>query len=457
MSEDPTLFLPAIEPFMALWQKLRISVVAVLKNDQWISLSTRIALSHMESELEFFIQPTPDFVGLSIDSPLSSLDGFLKDISTKGTFRVRIADRDLNIFLTLAYANGDSNPQKNYFGAPFSTLNHEHNRSFAWGESKFRLSNQNIEYQGSVISFEKLNVVSSKLRTHVPPFNGVKELLVYLDAPFDKHQNQTALEFIAPLPFSMTCSDNTVTVCGPNKAMGQLRVIGFFDTGQADVDFKDTFPIGKTPPGSLAGDIPWPEKSTRGDLFLFFKDHQIGSVSVRRWVGTTSWKIQVEEFFDAERALLKKGLEARKEQTEFELAVVRLLNQLRIPAIWYGDRQYQDRPDLAASLELKNEWIVVFGECTVQKPSVKFTPLLTRKKELEKLLHGDVRVLPVVFTSSTLSSADKEQARQDGIALVGADELTTLLRGVDQAWGPTRVIEYLDSIMTASFGLLGQI
>ncbi len=139
---------------------------------------------------------------------------------------------------------------------------------------------------------------------------------------------------------------------------------------------------------------------------------------------------------------------ARKEQAEFEFAVVRLLNELRTPTIWYGDRQYQDRPDLAACIELKNEWIVLLGECTVQKPSVKFTPLLTRKRELEKLLQGDVRVLAAVFTSSTLSSADKEQARQDGIALVGAEELAALLQGVVQEWGPDEVIAYLNGLLT---------
>ena len=123
-----------------------------------------------------------------------------------------------------------------------------------------------------------------------------------------------------------------------------------------------------------------------------------------------------------------------EEQTELELAVTRLLTELQIPATWYGDRQFQDRPDLAACLELKNEWVVLLGECTVQKPSVKFTSLLTRSRELESALQGEVRIIPAVFTSSTLSSADRGQAREDGIALVGADELAVLSRGVDQQW-----------------------
>jgi hypothetical protein len=234
--------------------------------------------------------------------------------------------------------------------------------------------------------------------------------------------------------------------------MQQLRVIGFFDTGHATAKLQDVvIPNDNSRLGVVSGAIPWPEKSRTGKLFLYFQNHETGSVSVRRWAGTTNWRIQVQEFFDGSRTILKKGLEARKEQTELELAVVRLLNELRTPTIWYGDRQYQDRPDLAACMESKNEWIVLLGECTVQKPSVKFTPLLTRKRELQGSLQGEVRVVPVVFTSSTLSSADKEQARQDEIALVGADELATLLKGVDQGWGPEQVIEYLNDLLTVPF------
>jgi hypothetical protein len=456
MSDDPTLFHPAIEPFKALWQKLRIASVAVLRNGRWISISTRVALSHMDSEPEFSVRPTSDFIGFSSDAPLSALDDLLQSINTKGSFKARVADEDFDIFLTLAHANPQTNPQQVQLGPPFSNINHEHHGSFESGESRFRLSNINVEYQYNVINYDQLNEISSKLRVHSPPFNGVTDLLRHLGAPFDKHQNQTSLEIVAPLPFSMTCSDSTVVVSAPCAAMRELRVIGFFDTGQATAQLSEANETGgadRARLGHASGPIPWPEKSRRGTLFLYFQNHEVGAVSVRRWMGTPNWRLQVQEFFDPGHAIFKRGIEARKEQTEFELAVTRLLTELQMPTIWYGDRQFQDRPDLAACLELKNEWIVVLGECTVQKPSVKFTPLLTRKRELESSLQGDVRILAAVFTSSTLSSADKEQARQDGIVLVGADELAALLQGVNQEWSLAQVINYFNGLLTAPLEL----
>ena len=304
-----------------------------------------------------------------------------------------------------------------------------------------------------MINSDQLNAVSSKLRVHNPSFNGVKDLFRHLSAPYDKNQNKTSLEIIAPLPFSISSTDKVATISGPSISVPQLSLVGFFETDRAVAQLAAPGHKDNTDLATTSAVIPWPERSRNGTLFLYYETYEVGSVAVRRWLGTTNWKIQVQEFFDPGRTIFNRGLEGRKEQTEFELAVVRLLNELRIPTIWYGDRQYQDRPDLVACIEFDNRWIALLGECTVQKPSAKFTPLLTRKKDLEKLMQGDIEVRATVFTCSTVSNADKEQARQDGISLVGADELAAMLHGVDQEWGPKEVIEYLNGLLTESLDI----
>lgn len=455
MPADPTSFVPAIEPFKSLWQKLRIAGVAAHRGGKWISMSTRIGLSHLPAEPDFLIEPTPDFIGFAADARIAVLEDLLTEVSKKAKFKVNAGGKELEIFLTVAHAEGKENAQLVQLGPPFFNVSEEHEGSFEFGASRFRIAHFNIEYQQQVLGYQQVQEVSSKLRVATPPFNGVGDLLAFLGPAFDRSQHQTCFEVVAPLPFSLTCSDTTVTVSGPPAAISRLRVVGFFDTGTANAQLKPAA-TDNQPIISSSADIAWPQKSKSGKLFLYFDDHEVGSVSVRRWVGTTNWEIQVQEYFDPGRAILKKGLEARKEQNEFELAVTRLLNELKLPTIWYGDKQYQDRSDIAACVEYKNQWIVVLGECTVQKPSVKFTQLLTRKKELEKPLQGEVRVLPVVFTSSTLSGADKKQAGEDGIALVGADELALLLAGVDQEWGPEKVVRYLNELLTEPLELPAQ-
>jgi hypothetical protein len=205
MAFDPTVFTSAIEPFKALWQKLRIAGVAVLRNNQWISISARITLSHKDPEPELFIQPTSDLIGFSSDATLSALGDLLENVGTRGRFGVRAGNKDLEIFLTLAHANSETNAQKIQLGTPFSTLSDDHERSFNLGDNQFRLFNSNVESQYALINYSQFNVISSQLRVHTPPYNGLTELLTNLKLPFDERQNQTSLEIVAPLPFSMTC------------------------------------------------------------------------------------------------------------------------------------------------------------------------------------------------------------------------------------------------------------
>lgn len=126
--------------------------------------------------------------------------------------------------------------------------------------------------------------------------------------------------------------------------------------------------------------------------------------------------------------------------------MARLLSLLGIPAIWYGAKSFGEKPDVAAMVEVQEKWVVVLGECTVQKPSAKFTMLLTRARELGAALDAQVTVIPAVFTSTDISSTDKTQARKDGISLVGREELGTLQAMVASGAPLAEVINYLEQL-----------
>lgn len=94
-------------------------------------------------------------------------------------------------------------------------------------------------------------------------------------------------------------------------------------------------------------------------------------------------------------------------------------------------------------LRVGTDWVAILGECTVRKPSDKFTTLMARRKELLEKLQGQAVVIPVVFTSMEVSAADKAQAARDGLALAGAVELSHLYECAKQDSSPRETVQYL--------------
>ena len=101
------------------------------------------------------------------------------------------------------------------------------------------------------------------------------------------------------------------------------------------------------------------------------------------------------------------------------------------------------RPDLAAVCEYAASRFVLLGECTLEKPHSKFTPLKARTAELQGLLGSWADVVPVVFTACEPAAGDFASASADGIILVGQEKLSGLLRLVATGPKPKEVLEFL--------------
>jgi hypothetical protein len=447
MLKDLRAFQTAIAPFRKLWSKLRITSVVVYRDKQWVSVATRITLVYQSRREPVLLRPTKDFLAFTVDLPLSRLEHVLGDILGKGKMQVSIEEKTFDIIFKLPDpGTAQTVGQQIYCGSVYSVRHHE-GHQFQVGECLIRMMNSSLDGLYKVFNQEQQVHISSRLRTQRRRFSDVVDFFSQLGISFNWTQNYTTFEVVAPLPFSMHSTRTAVKVEGPPAALRKLRVTGFFDTGNAIVRLK-RITKEKGPYQSAAGSIPWPDKSTHGKFFLYFGKHEVGSVQIQRWGRSTNWQHAVHEFFDANHTLLNTGLQARKDSELFEMAVVRLLNELQVPAVWYGGKQYQDRPDLVACIQSELEWQILLGECTGQKPADKFTRLLTRQDELTKLLQGEVRILPVVFTPSTVSSADKKQARQDGVIIVGANELAILAQGIGRGWNAMDVLGYLQSLFS---------
>ncbi len=445
MSDSLKHFIDMIAPFRRLWRGMRVTTAAVLHKDRWMALRTRVVLSDEDPVGNIFVMPTDYFMAISRPLELSAFEPFINELEQNGKFEITSEDQSVPIYLTFGNAGGEGTASPIHFWDPRPSGNEERESELALGASLIRLQVASGEEHYSFFTSAQCQEVSSRLRSRTPRYGGIRELFLNLGLPYDLDQCNTAVtDIVALLPFAMRFSDAEVFVTAPVAAASEMRVVSSFGKIAAELELK-AFNVGETKAKHVEfrGALQWPPKASKSKTFLYFGDREIGCVNVRRWSGTPNWKLKVDRFFDHGWDVLRKQLVARKEPRTFELAVTRILNLLGVPTVWYGDSPIQDRGDTASIIELDGEWIVVLGECTGQKPSVKYTPLLTRKRELEEELEGEVRIIPVVFTPSTVSLADKRQAAEDGIVVLGADEISELVSGIESAWGPKQLINFL--------------
>lgn len=204
---------------------------------------------------------------------------------------------------------------------------------------------------------------------------------------------------------------------------------------------------------ALAG--PWPKGSLTAKASLHYAEEEIGSISLRRWPGATTVRAAVDCYFDPEHERLKETLlglgstagKKGKVSEPFEQACVRLMNLLGVPLIWYGGPWASSaRNDGAGLADTKEERVVVLAECTAEKPDAKFSALKARAQKLADSLQDEAKVLPVVFTQVDAAESVLDSAKEHGIALVGKEELNTLLKMLSSVSVGEDALSYLSKL-----------
>jgi hypothetical protein len=190
--------------------------------------------------------------------------------------------------------------------------------------------------------------------------------------------------------------------------------------------------------GCLRLDIKfkWPPGAYRTQFVLFYKGHEVDAIEIGRWPGLMELRVAVNSYFDPGHKLLAellKGNGKEREQTNFEIGVVRLMNLLGIPVTWYGQKTAQRRSDAVGYVELNRKRVVVLCECTVESPDKKFSALKERASHLYQHLHGEAEVRPLLFCPTDPIASDYERAKEHGITLVGKAELSQLTDMLEKA------------------------
>jgi hypothetical protein len=444
-----------IAHYQQLWKSVRIVCIAVRHGNSWLTMATRVSLSECPPRAAVHLSPVPNLMAVSVDKTSEFFDEIVSCILVGGYVPI-----ESNGNLVRAYLSriGAGLPQGSIGAVSwFSVYSHERRHEVpeygttrpavtltAWGERQY-----------DVLDTELRKIVESKLRLADPPFDGLNDLVSkWMPGVRLEHESQAPIQIVAPIPFEMEYSDpGRLVVRGPASAFKSLRVRSFFRPAGIE-----ELKIAELPKGPEFGQsevdggealINWPNESLRAKIILFFGDHEVDSLEVNRWQYSGTLSAAIDGYFDPAHKLLREAVigQTSKKNLSFEMGIVRLLNVLGIPAIWYGKGTVEGRPDLAAGVVTTGAArLVVLGECTREKPTEKFSGLRGRARELRETYPNQLRVLPVVFTPSHVTDSELLQAADYGVSLIGSKQLEILLSLLEAPTNPGQVLDFLRTV-----------
>jgi hypothetical protein len=450
-------FLSQLSPFEGLWQSFRVFSIAVRKEGFWISLGTRLVLReealpvNRTSNIVEYREVTPRFLAAVFDFSITRLSQSLQQILHHGRVILETESSFEEVFLSRAYAGlmKDAVPRLSWSGAITSprSIARQH---FGINRTCIFMSGQE-EKINDLADAQLLGDADAKLRMLEPPVDGV-EALTYSLLPGLKLGlwDAAVVAVIAPLPFDLEyIHGKGLALKATDRALnGDLRITAFFrpQGGSQSRALTPSDLKRNAPSDAVVLPIEWPKGAEWAKLVLLYNQKEIDTLEVCRWPAAATLRVAVDSYFDPDHQRLRGFVLGResKEGRNFELGVVRLMNLLGVPFVWYGKGSTQGRPDVAAALvETDDLRVVLLGECTREKPESKFSPLADRAREIREFLGGDNEILGVVFTPITPVPSVVGQATEHGIALVGRGELESLLKLLNGHTATGEVVRFL--------------
>ena len=470
MKEHLQDFLEQIEPFQELWRSARLVAYAVKAQNRWILVSGRLQLSE-KSIISDTFEKVADF---------STFFAFINEFQSESIEHVlgEIVDTE-NIHLSLGHPQSfrdiglcsESDRNQSWSGLSWFGPNKfdrttgmrffQIDRSgYKWAAQSQRQIATNPELSDCL---RQANEQLSR-DTHI---DGLEALSAKYTPGLALSTNvNPEFQIIAPLPFDFHYTQESgVSLTSPVTVHSMPLLKAFFYPGHQPPAERFARPKEcerESPVFHTEWELEWPATATHAKVHLFYKQHNIDTLLVNRWSASASTRGAVDEYFDSAHTRLRDALKwnDRKKSDEFELAVVRLLNLLGIPAIWYGKAVDPDRADAAALIQSELLNLLMLIECVREKPDEKFSGLAERARHIAEKLQIE-NVLPLVFTPAQTVQTEHDQAALYGVSLVGANEIDELLRLVsspDMTVG--KVIQYLriersvaDIISDAAAGL----
>jgi hypothetical protein len=426
-------FLNKIEPFRELWRSVRFVCYAGKIGTAWTLLGGRMHLSPQDVSSQSLQKPADfdTFFAFVNDFSIESFRQVLQEIVETDNIHLNLGGGTL--FRDIQLSMGDGQNYVGWFnsskfdrtGGNFFEMGPV---GFSWG---FRSQRQISTLPEAVRCLEK---ASEQLRRDTP-IDGVEALVRQLSPGLIMNfYSCPELQIVAPLPFGLDPTHGGgVRLTIPTTVQhGSVSLKAFF------------YPEGHSPAERFVGrtensdknewvqidwEPKWPDNATHANIRLFWGAHHIDSLTINRWDASASILGAVGEYFDPGHKRLSSALKYRDKQSSdpFELAVVRILNILGIPATWYGNT-VADRADAVAIIRSDKSTVLLLVECTREKPMAKLSTLAERGNHLREYLHVKAEVLPVVFTAARIVESEIRAAMEYGVGLIGSDEIDQLVK-----------------------------
>jgi hypothetical protein len=443
-----------------LWKSVRVICFAVRQVDVWLNLAARVLLRELPPEPPRILAPLDDFISSAVDFPMLRLDQILNDILIEGFVPIKLESSHLKAHLTRARAGlpPGSSPSNSWFG-PTSYQRLAALREYEITRPCIAIATYG-ERTAEVLSPDILEKLNSKLRLCDSPYDGIDDLArKWLPGSKLTDPNSTPTQIVAPVPFDFRYGEPGRVIVRAPIAAGDGR-LGFraFFRPQGVGPLQVVRPQDASAPADLGifgweSPVDWPSESIGAKIVLFFREQEVDSIEVNRWPDSADLRVAVDTFFDPKHERLRELLvgEKSKDSVLFELAIVRLLNLLGVPMVWYGKGSADARPDIGGLHVDEKNRVIFVGECTRERPAEKFSGLAERARELRASYAGEAEVLAVVFTRAATTATETQQASEYGISLVGRAELEALLRLLGTPVKSSEVVHFLRTVRPPYF------
>lgn len=441
-------FVQKVEKYEAVLDTITLSIAAVKVSDRWIAFCTRLNIMNRSAAAipKGFVLPVDSrFVAVQVHYQLGELRDLLGSL-VNGRFDDPALGVGEPIFLSRFHAGLVNAPVTINFG---SVLQAER----GYGEDSdyrpyFSILTSGPDRIYELTERENLQAISAALPLRRPAFNGMRGLLKTFGTNFlAQPSDGTDIGVIASLPFKMMGSKGSVVLESPGSSFGHMRLVYFFSPkGQAELSVaSNTAETSRSTMVTTRVETPWPDGTIDASVYLYYDSDKLDYLHrLARWSGSSNWRVAVDDFFDPGHKFFEKCLKGKEGSISFEHAIVRLLALGGVPVVWYGKGREKGKPDLAGFVA-SHQAVTILGECTLEKPHSKLTPLKSRSAEVERTLSSEVDVIPVVFTSCDPASADYEYAARENIVLIGSRELDKLWSIVRDNATSAETLEYIRS------------